>query len=805
MTERTLYAGLVLLIGCLLSPVTGAAQEVVQPPCAPCIAVTIAPGQALLLPSELHGLTVLVRERGAPVQAIQAAAETIRRNGGRPGVFVTAGDPERSEDLMYRAKLRVTELRAALGGDVLIALAAPAGPELRGYADVLVGQRPEAPPGTPIWPLLEAASLERALAATTRGGETHWVLPVSEDALDARAVLFELARLVAPPPDTLTEGVEVRGARTLTADEIVARHQAFARRQAALVRRTISIGTLALTFEAPGFPAPVSVTAETIIYGSPGGTELEQRSIRVNGMEFKGRGVPRLPILEPERVAAPPLTITLAEHYRYRLLGEEDANGIRCHVVAFEPIDDQVSLFAGRAWIGIDDFAMVRVAAVQTGLRGAIVSSEQVDEFRRAAPGVWLLAKSDVRQVYEGPAHRTPIHRVLSFGRHEIDPPDFDARLQAAYASPSVMLRETPEGYRYLRREPVHSATTGGPRPDIVPEVTEPSTKIRTLAAGVIIDPNISLPLPFAGLSYVDFDLFGTGTQLSAFFGGTYAQLAFSVPSIGGTRWQLAGRAFGIASSYHDRSFRNGREIYDENLRQRPAHASAWLLRPLSPRVTIRAGYEFDYTRLTASDRTATTFVVPADQAVHAARVSLEAQRGGWAGSIWWNPGQRIGWRMWGRTAEDYSPDHTGFHRYGGSVSRTSTLRSGVVSRVEASAMAGADLDRFSRYSFGTFDNRLRGYPSALVRYDRGAVVRGTLAWTPGRLIRLDGFVDSAVVRDRGFGRAYRNYTGIGAAVEAPLPFGILGALEWGYGIRGLNADGSRGTHVVRVSAFKIF
>ena len=79
--------------------------------------------------------------------------------------------------------------------------------------------------------------------------------------------------------------------------------------------------------------------------------------------------------------------------------------------------------------------------------------------------------------------------------------------------------------------------------------------RIRTLAFGVIVDPNISQPLPFAGLSYVDFNLFGTGTQFSGFFGGSYGQLAFSAPSLRGTRWQLAGRAFGIASSYNDRAF----------------------------------------------------------------------------------------------------------------------------------------------------------------------------------------------------------------------------------------------------------
>ena len=119
--------------------------------------------------------------------------------------------------------------------------------------------------------------------------------------------------------------------------------------------------------------------------------------------------------------------------------------------------------------------------------------------------------------------------------------------------------------------------------------------------------------------------------------------------------------------------------------------------------------------------------------------------------------------------------------------------------------MAGSDLDRFSRYTFGTFDNRLRGYPSALIRYDRGAVFRSALAWSAGKLVRLDGFVDSAAVHDPGFGRGLRNYTGVGAAAEVPAPFGTLVAVEWGYGFRGVNGDGTLGTQVVRISAFKVF
>jgi len=605
---------------------------------------------------------------------------------------------------------------------------------------------------------------------------------------------------VAAAEGQFADDVSVVGARELSVQEIVARHQAAAARQRSHVATLISTGSMTVTFEAPGFPAPVAIDSETVIYEGLGRTDVEQRAIRVNGMQFTGGGVPRLPIIEPERAASPPLAITLSDLYRYELAGREQLGDTACYVVAFEPVDPKRALFRGRAWIAANGFAMVRVAAVQTGLRGAIVSSEQVDEFAAHGDGVWLLARSEIRQIYEGAAHRTPIHRVLAVRSHEVNAPDFESRRAAAYRSAAIMLRDTPAGFRYLRRDrPTDSAQAAEP------VVADAAHRIRTLALGVIVDPNISRPLPFAGLSYVDFNLFGTGTQLNAFFGGTYAQMAFSVPSLAGTRWQLAGRAFAIASSYNDRAFEAGREVYERNITQRPAHASVWSLRPLTDRWTVRAGYELDYTRFRAGDLTSETFAVPANQVAHSLRLAIEGQMRGWNGSIWWSGSRRAGWRRWGFADGDFAPGDADYQRYGVTVTRPFVVTPALVARIEAAWMDGRDLDRFSRYAFGTFDNRLRGYPSALIRYGRGGVVRTAGAWAAGRRIRVDGFLDSAYVHDPGFGPGLRRFTGIGTALEAPAPFGILTAVEWGYGFQGVNASGRRGTQVVRISAFKIF
>ncbi len=204
---------------------------------------------------------------------------------------------------------------------------------------------------------------------------------------------------------------------------------------------------------------------------------------------------------------------------------------------------------------------------------------------------------------------------MLTLATHDVNAGDFDARRRAAYASEHTILRDTPAGYRYLEGEARQAASAGLPGSDSsVATGGGTGSRVRTVAFGVIVDPNITRPLPFAGLSYLDFNLFGTGAQLNGFFGGSYGQLAFSVPSLRGSRWQLAGRAFGIATSYNDRAFVLGREQYDRNVRQRPAFASVWLLRPLTPRLTLRSGYELEYTHFARSDATAADFEAPADQ-----------------------------------------------------------------------------------------------------------------------------------------------------------------------------------------------
>lgn len=868
MTKRPLYAAaetaaaLAVLLTVLPASAHGRGQQQAAG-CAACLSVAVDPVTSASLPSDLGGIEVFVRvaprmntETSPPMNtdqhgsfggedAVLATVSAIEAKGGRPSLLMSeipASLPEslgphlrrivvtaspitadRPDDVMaFALKTQLTALRAAIPASISIGLAATATRwqtllsfDLASYVDFVVlsdsGELKSA--GIEVWRLTSAPrTVADALATTAMPGSTHVIWSLPADPVAAGALATELARVSAAPAaagasptasaDRFAQSVQVVGSRSLTVEEIIARHQATMARQTAIVSSVIASGTLTLSFEAPGFPAPITVSSGVTLYTSDGVTEIEQRDLRINGVQFRGTAIPKLPIIEPERVASPPLAIRLTDLYRYQLAGRETIGSTLCYVIAFEPdparADTSATLFRGKAWIAASSFALLKVSAAQTELRGPIVASEQTDEFREARTGIWLLAHSDVRQMYEGAAHRTPIHRVLAIDRQDINVSDFSARRQNAYNTAAVMLRDTPQGYRYLKRETGSENST--------PSIAGRADRVRTAVGGVIVDPNISVPLPFAGISYVDFNFLGSGSQVNAFFGGTYGQLAFSVPSVARTRWQIGGQAFAIASSYNDRAFEQGREQYSQNIRQRPAHVAMWLLRPLTARLSFRIGYELDYTHLAASDATDSTFVVPADQLVHAARLSLDAQRAGWNASFWWNPARRSGWRAWGRDrAIDYDPASVDFQRYGVSISRARVITPRTVARVEAAWMNGNDLDRFSRYSFGTFDNRLRGYPSALIRYDRGAVLRTSVAHGLSKMARLDAFFDSAAVHDPGFARGLRNYTGVGGALEMPAPFGTLLAIEWGYGFRGVNTNGTLGTQVLRISGYKVF
>ena len=767
-----------------MAATTVAAQERVVP-CASCVVFEVA-GPGTLPAAVLEPLATA----GARLAVAIRPGDALPSGAGLSVVVIEPRAVTTPEEGVFGARTLITEIRAgrpnllvALDGDGFAAAAIPVGP-LRSYVDAVVGQSE----GWRRTARVERPTVEELVRLSLTPGVDRVVIPLGE--IDA-GVLVEFAARAAVP-------VDVRAARPLTAGEIIARHQAQRRRQDEVVRSTIASGTTVLTFELPGFAAPMNITADTTIFAQPGQTDIEHKNLLVNGSTIAGgnaAAAPALPLIEPERVGTAPLVIALTDAYRYELQGEDTVDGDRTYVVRFEPVTAGV-IARGQAWIDATDFSLRRLQVIQAALRGPIVSSEQVEEF-----GAFTVEGRDVRlpvqtkifQMYDGAGYRTPIHRTIDLPRYDVNPADFDARLADAHASSSVMLRETPQGLKYLLKDE-HGARQ---------VALHAGQRIRAVVFGVFLDPNISQPLPFAGLSYIDLNLFGTGAQVSAFFAGIYGEATWSVPSIRGSRWQLDGGAFGIATRYYDRVFRDGVERYSENIRQRPAHVSVSAMHPLAARFRVRAGYDLDVVGFYRGTSTERGFRVPPTAVTHGFLGALEAERGPWSARVWWNPATRQGWRQWGLPGT-FDAGQRDFQRYGVNVTRTLKLRPVLSSRLDMSWMAGHDLDRFSLFSFNSFDNRLHGYPAASVRYDRAVIVRSVTS--VGRKgVRLDGFADMALVRDPGYGDAARGYPGVGAAIELAGPLRTLWSVEWGYGIKAKQPDGQMGTQSWQIMGYRIF
>src|SRR5206468_6796501 len=113
-----------------------------------------------------------------------------------------------------------------------------------------------------------------------------------------------------------------------------------------------------------------------------------------------------------------------------------------------------------------------------------------------------LLRRAEMFQTYVGPIQSTPIHRLVTFDRHEVNAADYASRLEGAHRSGEVLLRDTPHGYRFL--------LPGPERADGETRQLSASSRdhVTTAVVGGLFVPNISVPLVFAGVSYVDFDLF---------------------------------------------------------------------------------------------------------------------------------------------------------------------------------------------------------------------------------------------------------------------------------------------------------
>jgi len=605
------------------------------------------------------------------------------------------------------------------------------------------------------------------------------------------------------PAEAARAAVGVEGTRGITAEEIVARHQTWRAARDRRWARFIARNETSIQFRFADLNSTLSLTlAGPYFYEKGRGSDWVWHEAYFNGVRWRGKKVPELPLVQPEKVTELPLALTFDDSYRYELAGEETAHGKPCWVLSFTPkasVSDR-PLYSGQVDISKADFSVVRIRSKQLNLTGEMQSVDQETEFGPVpAPdgGEPLLFPTHqtsqwILNTFSGTTTLETQTRLLEV---RVDPSGWDQALAAANASTDVMVRDTEKGMRYLER------TEEGGR--VV--VENPRTSRLFGIAGLYWDSSFDFPLPLVGIYYVDLDFRRKQQQLQIFLGGPILLASFSEPRLFGTKLTLGANVFGVAFRGSNLWYVNGVEDPAQRVKDRSSAANVNLGMPLLRHVKLSLTAGLSYRDFTAASETSPDFAIPSDGGTLRLEADLFWNVSGWAvsGSYGWY--RRNRWGPWGYPGNpEYDPGKSEYRLYSVTAARDFPLSRFRLIRIGASWLGSGNTDRFSEYTFGSFGGTpLTGFSTGNLRAQQAIVVRGAYGLVFGNTFRLLGVYEQAWVTDPYAGYDRVPFAGAGITAELPGPWTTIIRLDGGIPVVGRNHGATGG--VVNLTFLKLF
>lgn len=607
------------------------------------------------------------------------------------------------------------------------------------------------------------------------------------------------------------EGVEesltVEDSRQIPVEEILRRLQAFEDAQRRRISSYAATNTSHLRFQTGTGARTVEATFQgPFFYRRGEGFDWVWQELLINGVKWRHKSIPEIPLIQPEKAATLPVEISFGKEYRYRLRGTATIEGRDCWVVEFEPavaVEPGRTLHQGTLWVDRDIYARVRTRAVQLGLEGEVLSNEEtisfspVDAAGAAAPwaatSYFLPLRLVGQQIWSILSATTVVERELLLTEATINPSDFDERRQAALDSEFTMVRDTEAGLRYL----VTDEETGE---RVVKE--EVDRNRRFLVGGVFYDEAQDYPIPLAGMNWLWFDWRGTGTQANIFFAGALAQVAVTNPSFRGSRTDVGFDAFALAIAGSDETFRGDVELTGETIKVSNPNIDFKVGRPIGNFTKLDFQYQLGYQNFSRDDDTAADFVAPSDNLNHTFRIAARYNRRGWRARISGSHTIRDDWQPWGLPDNPgYDPAHKEFDQWGVALGKTWHLPKFLKFGAELEYLDGNNLDRFSKYDFGFFsDVTVRGYQTGKVRAEEALATHLTFGFDVGSVFRLDLVGDAAWATDEASGLENELLAGVGIAATVIGPWKTVVNVDVGAAL-----DGPDDGFTVFLAVLKLF
>ncbi len=622
----------------------------------------------------------------------------------------------------------------------------------------------------------------------------------------SRVAVLSLDRPTAAERQGVAEKVTVSGQREIPVEEILRRLQAFEDAQSRKLEHYSATNTTSLRFQPSAGTQAIEATLQGPFFFDPKtGADWAWETLYVNGVRWRGKTLPEIPLIQPEKAAALPLEIHFTKEYRYRLRGSGTIDGRDAWVVDFAPAGpgEKGKLYQGSVWIDKQLYSRLRTRAVQVGLEGEVLSNEEtlfytpVDANGQTAP--WstqsyvLPLRLVAQQILSVVNNATVVERETRLTDVRINAPGFTEARQKVDASDVTMVRDTPKGLRYLVKD--------GQGERVIKEGYSVSKLFG--AAGVFYDDSLDYPLPLAGINYFSFDYKGTGQQVNLFYGGVLLIGNVAQPRVFGSRFDAGAQVFAIAVPSTDTFYRNGREIQGEDIKQLPANVSFKLGHPIGNFIKVDTEYEILYFHYGKADTTAKDFVLPTDNLTHSFSLTTSFARSGYRLAASGSYNLRSSWDFWGLPGNpDFDKTKKDFTTWDASASKNWYLPKFQKIGLEFDYASGSDLDRFSKYQFGFFGGtRVHGYQSNSVRATEVLAGHASYGFEIGEAFRLDGIADAAIATDKETGLDHELLAGVGVAGTFMGPWQTVVNLDVGTPVAG--PDSGFVLYVVFLKLFK--
>jgi hypothetical protein len=588
--------------------------------------------------------------------------------------------------------------------------------------------------------------------------------------------------------------VNVTGRYRLSAEEIIARVRAWKARQKSYLKAFTATMTTSMRLRIANLKETFDLTIKGPMFSERNKPyDWVWKEFYVNGVKWKSKRVPKIPLLQPEKVKIMPLDISLTEEYDYSLAGETTTAGQRVYIVDFQPRKElkTTSFYRGRIRVDASTFAVLREHLVQLNLKGEVLSNVETRYFK-PVPGsaqIWLPTSVIGHQVFSTAGKITTIEREVTLTDIVINPQNFHESKEQAHQSTFQMVRDTQKGLRYLIKD-----KKSGQRN--VEWETKKSQLFGVL--GGFYDSSIGYPIPLLGFNYMNFNLGGKGRQVNVLFGGVMLTANYSDPSFMGTKMDLGANLVAVAFPFKNRVYLRdpSTEIEVERLKRLPFRFQVNSGFPLGTYLKYTSVFFFEYNKFSLAKTTGDEFVLPQNTLAIGWRSRFTFNVKGFRLALWGEIARRLRWKPWGIPGSNhFNPNQRSYLRWRVVLDKDFFLSPFRKIHLTASYFDGLRLDRFSAYKFGFFNElNMHGYMSGVVQARRAFLVNLSYGYSLGKAFRLELIYDSTWVTNptNDYINTYFSGAALSGTVNVP---GLNGILRFEAGMPVVN-NGIRGVFI---------